>query len=87
MYFSSTVEMGEEVVKGKNEMWEYRLDNKNERVRLTKATYMLLIGFPQFNRFSDLLWQFFYLEFMDIEMTKFGHWPIELSYICHIQCL
>ena len=38
MYFISTVEMGEEVVKGKNEMWEYRLDGKNERVRLTKGT-------------------------------------------------
>ena len=31
MHFISTVAMGEEVVKGKNETWEYRFGSKNDQ--------------------------------------------------------
>lgn len=83
MHFISTVAIGEEVVKGKNESYEFRLPDKNER--LIKGTYLLFIGLPQFNWFSELLWQLFFLKFMYKKIIMFYHYPIELFYICHVQ--
>lgn len=57
MHCISTVEIGEEAVKGKNESSEFILAGKKER--LIKGTYLLFIGLPQFNWFSELLWKLF----------------------------
>ena len=48
MYFITTVEMEEEAIKGKNEMWELRFGGRNGS-EIDLGTYLLFIGFPQFN--------------------------------------
>lgn len=75
--------MGEEVVKGNIKCVEFRPAGKKESEIDQRG--LLSIGLPQFNWFSDRLWQFFSLEFIYRKIMMCRHCPIELSYICHVQ--